>query len=204
MILNGHYEILPGLLLGFHGTDQSVVDRVLRGGCHLERSVNSYDWLGNGVYFWEYSPQRAFEFAEQAARDGRCSRGRIRNPAVIGAVIDPGRCLNLLEASALEQVKQSYLALSESTTELPVNEGGIDRRKRHLDCAVIELLHQIRTESFLDDGTPLKPYQTVRGAFWEGQKLYPNAGFKEKNHVQLVVRDMSCIKGYFVPVGMGS
>ena len=196
MIHNGHYEILPGLLLGFHGTDHSVVDRALRGRCHLERSVNSYDWLGNGVYFWEYSPQRAFEFAEQAARDGRSSQGRIQNPAVIGAVIDPGRCLNLLEASALEQVRQSYLALSESTTELPVNEGGIDRRKRHLDCAVIELLHQIRTDSLLDDGTPLEPYQTVRGAFWEGQELYPNAGFKEKNHVQLVVRDMSCIKGY--------
>ena len=202
MIQNGHYEILPGLLLGFHGTDQSVVDDVLSGKCHLGESKNSYDWLGNGVYFWEYSPQRALDFAKQAARDGLSSRGKIENPAVVGAVIDPGRCLNLLEASALDQVKQSYLALSESTTELPVNEGGIDRRKRHLDCAVIELLHQIREDSVLENDAPLEPYQTVRGAFWEGKELYPNAGFREKNHVQLVVRDMSCIKGYFLPMGL--
>jgi hypothetical protein len=203
VIQNGHYEILPGLLLGFHGTDHAIVERVLRGECHLESSKNSYDWLGNGVYFWEYSPQRALDFAIQASQDGRSSKGRIRNPAVIGAVIDPGCCLNLLEASALEQVKQSYVALSESTTELPENIGGIDKRKRHLDCAVIELLHQIRAESMFDDQTPLHQYQTVRGAFWEGDELYPNAGFKEKNHVQLVVRDMSCIKGYFLPVNMG-
>lgn len=202
MIHNGHYEILPGLLLGFHGTDHAIVERVLRGECHLEPSKNSYDWLGNGVYFWEYSPQRALDFAIQTSRDGRSSKGKINNPAVIGAVIDPGRCLNLLEASALEQVKQSYVALSQSTTELPENIGGIDKRKRHLDCAVIELLHQIRAESLFEDETPLQEYQTVRGAFWEGAELYPNAGFKEKNHVQLVVRDMSCIKGYFLPVSM--
>lgn len=146
MFQNGHYEILPGLLLGFHGTDQAIVDRVLRGHSHLEPSKNSYDWLGHGIYFWEYGPQRALDFAIQASRDGRSSQGKIQNPAVIGAVIDPGRCLNLLEASALDQVRQSYLALSESDTELPKNIGGIDKCKRHLDCAVIELLHQIRAE----------------------------------------------------------
>ncbi|WPL19018.1 hypothetical protein Thiowin_04122 [Thiorhodovibrio winogradskyi] len=126
----GHYEILPGLLLGFHGTDRTVVERVLCGECHLEPSNNSYDWLGNGVYFWEYSPRRAFDFAVQASRDGRSSRGVISDPAVIGAVIDPGRCLNLLEASALDQLRQSYMALSENkTTAMPKNVGGIDRRQ---------------------------------------------------------------------------
>ena len=109
----------------------------------------------------EYGPQRALDFAIQASRDGRSSQGKIQNPAVIGAVIDPGRCLNLLEASALDQVRQSYLALSESDTELPKNIGGIDKCKRHLDCAVIEFLHQIRAESVLEDETPLEPYQTV-------------------------------------------
>ena len=197
----GHYELLPGLLLGFHGTDQSVVESVLCGERHLEPSKNSYDWLGNGVYFWEYSPQRALEFAEQAAQDGRSSKGKISVPAVIGAVIDPGRCLNLLEASALDQLRQAYDALSANDGALtPKNIGGIDKLQRHLDCAVIELLHEIRAESQLEDGTPLASYQTVRGAFWEGDELYPNAGFKEKNHVQLVVRDMRCIKGYFLPM----
>ena len=44
---------------------------------------------------------------------------------------------------------------------------------------------------------PLPAYDTVRGAFWEGEPLYPSAGFKRKNHVQLCVRRPDCIKGYF-------
>jgi hypothetical protein len=44
---------------------------------------------------------------------------------------------------------------------------------------------------------PMPLYETVRGAFWEGERLYPNAGFRERNHVQLCVRDPAAIKGYF-------
>jgi hypothetical protein len=193
------YEILPGLLLGFHGADQDTAERVLAGKEHLKPSKNSYDWLGHGIYFWEYSPQRAFEFATQAAQDRKLTKGKVFEPAVIGAVIDPGRCLNLLEASALAQLKQAYEALTCLDTP-PKNVGGIDKLRRHLDCAVIEMLHAIRRQPDQKTGAMLPDYQTVRGAFWEGDVLYPEAGFREKNHVQLVVRDTACIKGYFRPI----
>lgn len=203
MVVNSfspRYEILPGLLLGFHGTDHQIVEQVLAGDRELEPSQNSYDWLGHGVYFWEYSPQRALDFARQASANPRFTQGRIAVPAVIGAVIDPGRCLNFLEASALDQLRESYKALKASKlTEWPKNVGEIDKLQRHLDCAVIELLHAIRENAVTEQGQPLPPYQTVRGAFWEGSRLYPGAGFRQKNHVQLVVRDQRCIKGYFRP-----
>ncbi len=199
--MSPRYEILPGLLLGFHGTDRRIVERVLTGACDLEPSQNSYDWLGHGIYFWEYSPQRALDFARQASVNPRSTRGRIVDPAVIGAVIDPGRCLNFLEASALDQLRESYKALESSgLSKLPKNVGGIDKLQRHLDCAVVELLHAIRDEASTEQDQRLLPYQTVRGAFWEGDELYPGAGFRQKNHVQLVVRDSSCIKGYFRPI----
>ena len=35
--------------------------------------------------------------------------------------------------------------------------------------------------------------------FFEGKDLYENAGFKEKNHIQIALRNPNCIKGYFVP-----
>jgi len=105
---HSRYELLPGLILAFHGTDESIAEAVLSGKQHLKSSRNSYDWLGHGIYFWEYSPQRAREFAEEAAKHPRRSSGIIRNPAVVGAVIDPGTCLNLLEASALDKLKQAY------------------------------------------------------------------------------------------------
>lgn len=204
-IKSSHYELLPGLLLGFHGTDESVVEKVLAGKRHLDPSQNDYDWLGHGIYFWEYGPHRALDFAEQAMRDKKASKGKIKKPAVIGVVIDPKHCLNMLESSALAQAKYAYEVL-ELTQDgaMPVNKIGDDFRARYLDCAVIETLHQIREATDrrlkVEGNGGIPQYDTVRGAFWEGNPLYPGAGFKEKNHVQICVRNINCIKGYFRPI----
>ena len=42
-------------------------------------------------------------------------------------------------------------------------------------------------------------YDSVRGVFFEGSDLYENAGFKEKNHIQIAIRNQNCIKGFFIP-----
>lgn len=34
----------------------------------------------------------------------------------------------------------------------------------------------------------------------EGWEIYPNAGFRESNHIQICVRNPNCIKVYFVPL----
>ena len=39
----------------------------------------------------------------------------------------------------------------------------------------------------------------VRGVFFEGKDLYENAGFKEKNHIQIAIRNQDFIKGFFIP-----
>ena len=57
------YHKLPQLVLGFHGCDKSVADRILCSPSeHLLASNNSYDWLGNGIYFWLNDPERACGF----------------------------------------------------------------------------------------------------------------------------------------------
>lgn len=48
-------------------------------------------------------------------------------------------------------------------------------------------------------GRPIAPFDSARGLFSEGKRIYPDAGFKAKTHVQICVRNPSCIKGYFVP-----
>jgi len=53
------YSSQIGLTLGFHGTDHSIVDAVLNKKIHLEASKNDFDWLGNGIYFWDNNPERA-------------------------------------------------------------------------------------------------------------------------------------------------
>ena len=57
---------------------------------------------------------------------------------------------------------------------------------------MIELLHEKNRKAGYN-------FDTVRGLFFEGDDLYPNAGFKAKNHIQICVRNPNCIKGYFLP-----
>lgn len=85
---------------------------------------------------------------------------------------------------------------------LPMNEplpGGEALLLRKLDCAVIEYMHSQIEEQY-EKGAKIRPFDSVRGAFWEGEELYPGAGFREKNHVQICVRNPNCIKGYFRPL----
>jgi hypothetical protein len=189
------YSKLPNLVIGFHGCDKSVYDRVLKYDECLKPSENDYDWLGHGIYFWENNPSRAVEYAVESKK-----RGKIKEEAVIGAVIDLGYCLNLVESTSLQIVKQGYELLCKDieNAKIPFPEnkfGGssVDLLLRFLDCAVIERIHQFNIET----GEP--GYDSVRGVFWEGGDLYPNSGFKEKNHIQLCVKNPNCIKGYFCP-----
>ena len=41
------YSRRSNLIIGFHGCDQTVVDKVLAGEEKLLASTNDYDWLGN-------------------------------------------------------------------------------------------------------------------------------------------------------------
>ncbi len=170
---------------------------MISGRAELIPSENEYDWLGNGIYFWENNLKRAWQFAEELKHLPRSNKQSIINPAVIGAVIDLGECLDLMDSEYLDIVKETYRKLELSSQmlgmELPhnkVGKGSIDLMLRNLDCLVIESLHRRRL--------PLS-FDSVRGVFWEGEELYSNAGFKEKNHVQICIRNTNCIKGYFLP-----
>lgn len=191
------YQRVPGLVLGFHGCDRAVGEAVLtHGGAHLKSSANDYDWLGGGIYFWENDPQRALEFAIHVHDNPMVSKGVIKDPFVVGAVIDLGLCCNLLDRTALAEIATSYAVLASTMAsagkELPSN--GKGRRLRMLDCLVIENMHKLRTKEGVAD------YDTVRGAIWEGDPLYPGAAIEELNHVQIAVRKPElCIKGYFHP-----
>jgi hypothetical protein len=42
-------------------------------------------------------------------------------------------------------------------------------------------------------------FDSVRAAIWEGEELYPGAGFRKGNHIQIAILNHSCIKGVFCP-----
>lgn len=162
----------------------------MAGSTSIRPSENSHDWLGHGAYFWESDLERARRWAREHADD----------PFVVGAVIGLGRCLDLTSGDSSCILKPYYELLAQTNasqgTPMPRNsvkgDGG-EWIKRDLDCAVIEFLHQARAA----DGSTA--YETVRGVFFEGGELYPGAGFRERTHIQICVRDLSGILGYFRP-----
>lgn len=187
------YTKLPNLVFGFHGCDKSVFDRVIKEGQQMKRSENDYDWLGHGIYFWENNYQRALDWAR--------SSSKIKEPAVIGAVIDLGYCLNLTDSGSVEFLKRGYEILKirckHAETPIPHNrpsKRGEDILLRDLDCAVIQQIHDYNKEN-------KKPqFDSVRGIFVEGGPPYEGSAFCEKTHVQLCVVNPNCIKGYFAPL----
>ena len=188
------------LVLGYHGCDRGVGERILGSGGHLRPSENDYDWLGSGIYFWEDNPSRALEWAAFVRDNPKFSRARIRDPFVIGAVIDPGNCLDLLETDSIRIVEAAYLrlaaALSAAGVPMPKNQRqGNEWAVRRLDCAVVIHVHEFNAQAGEAE------FDTVRAAFVEGEPLYPGAGFHRRTHIQLCVRSTSQIIGYFRPHG---
>ena len=187
------YSKLPNLVLGFHGCDETVYEQVICQGKHLKQSENSYDWLGHGIYFWENSYERAWDWAQKSPK--------IERPAVIGAVIDLGKCLNLTDYASTEILKRGYAILQlrcqNANQEIPKNKPSqrtSDILLRDLDCAVIQQIHDFHTLHNIE------PYDSVRGIFVEGQPIYPGSEFREKTHVQLCIVNPNCIKGYSQPL----
>jgi len=192
------YSDRTGLVLGFHGCDIKIRDSIIAQKKALKKSINSYDWLGHGIYFWENSPARALDFAEELKKFSKKVNQKITTPSVIGAIIDLKHCLDLTEFKNIQILKSGYETLKEvlgtEGLQLPENKnigGSKDLIMRHLDCAVIETVHENNAHE--------NRYDSVRGMFTEGNYPYPNAGFREKNHVQICVRNPNCIKGYFLP-----
>ncbi len=191
------YLTRPNLILGFHGCEKDVQERLLKDISYFKESHEDFDWLGHGMYFWENNPQRALFWAQSKKK-----AGTLNEPGVIGAVIDLGYCFDLLDSTNISILKKCYdLFITESeqlNNPIPKNKEhpkikSKEKVLRYLDCAVIQYTHK-----FLDEKGEL-PFDSVRAAFIEGDPIYPDAGFNEKTHIQVCIINPNCIKGFFLP-----
>ncbi len=73
-------------IIAYRGCEAEIADRLLRGE-PFQKSQNDYDWLGEGIYFWEYGADRALKFAIDQQR-----RGKVEVPAIVGALLQLGHC----------------------------------------------------------------------------------------------------------------
>jgi hypothetical protein len=176
-------RLSAAFVLAYHGCDETVAQQLIAG-TPFEESANTWDWLGGGIYFWEGDPVRGLEWAHELKR-----RNKVQNPAVVGVALDLGLCLDLMTRKSVQVLGSAYAGLEKlaliSGSALPENSGPL---RRDRDCAVVNYLYETM---------PDPKFQTVRAAFPEGEELYPGSGFVTKSHIQIAVRDHSCIKGVF-------
>lgn len=180
------------IVVGYHGCDLDIATKILVDGAAFTQSVNDYDWLGKGTYFWEYGADRAYRFA-----DDQIKRKKVTTPAVLGALIQLGECFDLLDTRFTRDLADFYTQWEEESRTnklaMPANSGKTpDKKMRRLDCAVINQYLALAEEAG-------KKYDTVRGCFVEGDPVFGTSGIYVESHIQIAVRNPACIVGVFKP-----
>lgn len=202
------YSKRNNLIIGFHGCDESIRDALLNRPYKIHKSEKPFDWLGHGIYFWENNYDRALKWAKI-----KTSRGEIKKPSVIGAVMSLDYCFDLLDNRFIDALQiyhelmvESYMAIGKNIPKNKDSSSDLfkDKIVRELDCAVIEFMHQKIEEGIINDinkngFSELNRFDSTRGVFTEGGPAYPGAGIRKKSHIQICIRNPNCIKGFFMP-----
>ncbi|WP_282298044.1 hypothetical protein [Stenotrophomonas sp. PS02289] len=199
-MIDGH------LMVGYHGCDVTVRDGLVSGRLQPEESNNQYDWLGPGFYMFEGDEERARSFAESASfqPERRLTARPIATPAVVGCLFSVQRCLDMTTRAGRLEFEDAYLLLQGAFLQsgrtppinVPAHKQDQEVLLRGLDRSVFDFIHTRRDE-LQTRGT----LQAVRGAFRQGVEIAPSSGFHRDSHVQIALRDFSCIRGWFLLPG---
>jgi hypothetical protein len=169
-------------VVAFHGTRRAAAESLVRGE-PFGVSENDDDWLGHGIYFWEFAPQQAWWWAERRYGD---------DAAVVGSLVRLRRCFDLLDPSNTALLREAHddlaAALKQAGQKLPANAN----THKYLDCAVFNWLYRLLAEA-------KQPVDSCRAVFVplkQGKgmpRLWTRSGIFEGAHVQLCVREPSNI-----------
>ncbi|HET7506159.1 MAG TPA: hypothetical protein VFK02_34305 [Kofleriaceae bacterium] len=178
-------------VIAYHGCDANIATRLLDGE-PFKKSQNDYDWLDEGIYFWEFGADRAMRFALDQKR-----RGKVTIPAIVGALIQIGRCFDLMDTRFTDELSVAFKMVKRLHEHrgqpMPTNAGKTpDRLLRRRDCAVFNTYLTLLEERGV-------VYDTVRCGFVEGPPAFEGSGIRHQSHVQIAVRNPACVVGVFRP-----
>ncbi|WP_437298198.1 hypothetical protein [Sorangium sp. So ce426] len=166
-------------VVALHGTRRSTAESLVAG-IPFGQSEDDDDWLGHGIYFWEYAPQQAWWWAER--RYGK------QDAAVVGALVRLGRCIDLLDPSNAELLAQAHrdleLALKSAGQQLKNNAN----THKYRDCAVFNYLFAKLSQSNLEVESAravFVPLKAGKGL----PRLWDRIGVFRGAHIQLSVRE---------------
>ena len=121
----------------------------------------------------------------------------MKTPAIVGALIQLGRCFDLMDTRFTDELPLAFEMLKEVHADrrkpLPENRGKTpDKLLRRRDCAVLNYYL-----SRLEEGGVI--YDTARCGFVEGPPAFEGSGIRHQSHVQIAVRNPACVVGVFRP-----
>lgn len=180
------------IIVGYHGTSRKRADEIVRTQSFTP-SRNDHDWLGHGVYFWEYAPRQAYWWAYRRHKG---------DAAVVASMLRLGQCLDLLDPENARDLQRFHDVLDSSYRaqgrELPRNHN----TRKFRDCAVLETYYK----SVQAKGA--SPVQTSRGVNVPtpgsagmdggGTRLWERSWLTLEAHIQICVREdamKACIVG---------
>lgn len=163
-------------LLGYHGTSRASAVAVMSEG--FKPSRNRFDWLGDGVYFFQDSPVRAERWARELYGD---------DGVVLRAALDLGGCMDLLDPAWFAVLTEAHDLVVESHRasglRLPKQDGlahGMDREVINVAVGILS-----------DRGVRIR---SVRGVFAEGRPAFPGSALLDLAHIQIAIRDADAIQ----------
>lgn len=171
------FVLEPIIVTGYHGSTRKVAQQIVDD--DFVASLNDWDWLGHGVYFWQDAPERAYRWAERRILD----LGLQEPAAVVAARIHLNGFVDMLDQrgmTLLQDLARSYQRQHPSSSL--ANKSGANR----LDCAVFNFATSML--SWLGVGVA-----GYRAACVEGNALTPGSPIFDLSHVQLVVVNREAI-----------
>jgi len=186
------------LVVGYHGCEREVARRILLGEEELTQSSNDYDWLGEGIYFWEHGLTRARQFAQE-----KRERGELKDPVVSSAPTSTSRAASTLRTcgrrDSWHPATSGFATSSPHAVSRPrerTAHGPSRRSARRLDCAVINLCLDLADEGARSAGRPFG-FDTVRAVFEEGMPAF--AGCDPREIARPDLRQESSLYPWRVP-----
>ena len=167
-----HYRDYNRTIIAYHGTTAAVADRLVDGE-PFAASENDDDWFGHGIYFWEYAPQQAWWWATRVKRN--------KHPAVVGAIIRLGNCLDLLDpvnVGVLQRFHRKQLAQWAAAGERAPRNGN---QHKNLDFALFNLFYNRSPVPIETTHAVYVPTESAKRA-WKRSWIY------EEAHTQVCVR----------------
>ncbi|MCC6623557.1 MAG: hypothetical protein IT385_20015 [Deltaproteobacteria bacterium] len=165
-------------VVAFHGTRRQAAESLVSGE-PFGPSQNDDDWLGHGIYFWEYAPQQAWWWAER--------RYGPEDAAVVGALVRLGSCFDLLDPANIEVLQGAHDELSSEIARIGGSLRANANNHKYLDCRVFNWLFAVVAQG----GWNIESTRAVFVPMIGGRqpRLWPRSGVFSGAHIQLSIRE---------------